>query len=152
MASSFRRTDVVATLAARFADSPELVGCPVYTAPPRSDVRPPRFIWLAAGDGIVVIPTMKAGRKVRDDTFQVDAWCLAYGDGDPDGTATSVAAESLGQAIDNVLADDPHLKLEGIDYVISVTVSDANGPRPIPTEIGYEAAFHLVLEAKVRMT
>jgi hypothetical protein len=152
MASSFARSAVVAALRDHLLAADDLEGVAVFAAPPRSEIRPLRFIWLGAGAGSVDVPTMKVGRKVRDDTFEVNVWCLHYGEGDPDGVATAVGAEELGSAVDSVLADDPHLTVDGIDHVISVTVREATGPTPIPNDTGYEAAMHLVLEAKVRMT
>lgn len=150
MATSFKRTAIVQALQQHLADHADLVTVPVFAAPPR--YRPLRFIWLVAGEGDVDIPVMRAGRKVRDDSFGIDVWCVHVGEGDPDGLVTAAGAEQLGSAVDDLLADDPHLQVDDIDHVLTVTLERADGPDVAMTDTGYEAAMHLVVRAQVRMT
>jgi hypothetical protein len=102
-------------------------------------------IWVGAVEGELLVPTMRAGRKRRQDEFTVDVWVLAGIPGNGTAEEAEERCELLVYAVDDVIADDPHLGgldgLRGGAYVSSI-----EGPDAEPTDEGWLGV------ARVRVT
>lgn len=127
----------------------------LYRLPPN---HPGRKV-IAGGDveGEVSVPTMRAGRKARLDSFDLTVWCLA-GPGsveldlsdplDPYGyESLDRAVLELVQVVDDVLAEDP--RLEGLAGWVA-TLAAIEGPNAGPTQQGPESAAAVTVHFEIR--
>jgi|GEM_PF-1741163 len=97
-------------------------------------------------DGDSTIPTMKAGRKQRAEDYAVPVTCWTFR---PELTAADaqtceVRAFTIAAAVENVLADDPKL---GVDGLVAAQVNDLTSTL-FPFERGW--ACELVLDVRVQ--
>ena len=77
----------------------------------------PLAVWIGDIVGEIDIPVMTAGRKIRDDIFEVKVVVRAQGQ--PDVDTACEAVEALVEAVEDVLADAP--SLDDFDGVIDAT-------------------------------
>jgi len=117
MATTSIRTAAKAKLVDLLAGRPELAGVQVAYAEPVSNVEA-EHVFLGGARGLVNIPTMRTGRKTRDDTFVQEIHFTA---GKPDQTAeqADTRVEEMYGALENLLATDPSLEnLDGLKWAI----------------------------------
>jgi hypothetical protein len=99
-------------------------------------VPPQELIAVLQADGQVETPYMKAGRKMRQDTFTVTIGCFAY----RPGMAADEAEDRCGQLIayvDDVVARNPNLP--PLAKITSATVRRIEGPNSGANREGYLA-------------
>jgi len=89
-------------------------------------------IWIGAVEGPVTVPSLKAGRKRRHDNFTIDIHVVAAIPGKQSSPALAEARfEDLMEAVEDVIADDPHLDgldgLAGGAMVVEIEGPDADG-------------------------
>lgn len=132
---------------------PDLYDVDVYYAwtgePARDHIRvgaPP-----TSGDSSV--PTMKAGRKDRDDRFGISVYVLASTPG-RSNTEAEERAEALLSIVESVLADHSLLQLndDGLPGVVMATVGDLDGPDSDATDEGALGYGRLVVNIHSRLT
>lgn len=113
-----------------------------------------RSIYLGGIEGTSDIANLRAGRKHRDERFDLEVFIFANYPGDPDGDLASEACEDLYAVVENVLADDPLLAQDGINLpgLISAVLTDSDGPHPAPTDEGYRAAMRCIVAFHARLT
>jgi hypothetical protein len=99
--------------------------------------------------GSETVPTMKAGRKFRDDRFGISLYILAATPG-----RTHVEAEErveVGLAgVDSVLADNS--RLGALDGVLMATLGDVDGPDSDPATEGALGYGRAVVNVHARLT
>lgn len=150
--SQLQRVAATNALITKLRNASGLAGVTVFFGGPRDDLVKGllAYVWCAPGDGTIEIPAMRAGRKTRDDRFTIDVWTVAYVEGAADGATAAAAAEVLAGAVESAIADDVKLTGSGLDFLISLTVTNLDGPVPSPTDTGYGAALHFQLTAWLR--
>lgn len=131
---------------------PDLADVDVYYAwsgePARDHIRvgaPP-----TSGDSSV--PTMKSGRKDRDDRFGISVYVLASTPGREQPEAEE-RAEQLLAIVESVVADHSLLQLndQQLDGVVMATVGDLDGPDSEPQTEGALAWGRLVVNVHARL-
>jgi hypothetical protein len=113
--------------------------------PDRDHIR----VGLAPTSGESNVPTMKAGRKYRDDRFGISLYVLASAPGRSFEEAEERVEEALG-AIDSVLADNS--RLGALDGVLMATLGDCDGPDSDGTEQGALGYGRCVIDIHARLT
>ncbi len=101
------------------------------------------------------VPTMRAGRKHYDDTYEVELICIAWDAGADDFDRCDEWAEELGELVRDYLAEHAQLNDEGGDGLAGVSsayVSSADGPNPFRTEAGVASAMRVVVTVTARIT
>ena len=113
-----------------------------------------RAIWLGSVTGTSEIANMKAGRKSRDDAFDIDVWVWANQPADGTGVDADEACIDLYATVENVLADSPTLNLEGaaLTGLLHAVVSTVEGPTVFPTDEGHASQMRVVVSCKTRLT
>jgi hypothetical protein len=96
---------------------PDLAGVRVEPGYPGDDTGP-EAVWVYGLDGELRIPLMQAGRKQRDDRFEIPFQIAVNNNRDLDTTFQRLT--EIVAAIEDVLADDP--SLGGIDGVIDAEI------------------------------
>ncbi len=105
-------------------------------------------IWLDAIDGASEVPTSRAGRSSRDDTFRL-TWQIRTADHDDAKSAMS-RVEELAAAIDGMIADDP--TLGGLDGLLWASFDGlTRGPLPVQTPTGVIGYGEVVVECHSRL-
>lgn len=105
-------------------------------------------IWLDAIDGASEVPTSRAGRSYRDDTFRL-TWQIRTTDHD-DATSAMGRVEQLAAAIDGMIADDP--TLGGLDGLLWASFAGlTRGPLPVQTPTGVIGYGEVVVECHSRL-
>lgn len=99
------RTTLLALLGARDA----LAGVQISDTHP-GDAREVESVYLGEARGDDRIPTIRAGRKVRQEAYTLDVWFDCAGDGPTAKTASERAWAFFGE-LEDILADDPSLGL-----------------------------------------
>lgn len=99
------------------------------------------------------IPTIKAGRKQRQESYEIDVTLFSFR---PDLTAAGAqTAETRGMellaGLENVLATDPKLGLTSIQWAQLARV-EITGAGPIPFEKGYASVLVAVVAVESRLT
>jgi hypothetical protein len=114
--------------------------------PDRDHIR----VGLAPTSGESNVPTMKAGRKYRDDRFGISLYVLASAPDRSFEEAEERVEEALA-SIDSVLADDPHLGglLTG---GLGATLGKVDGPDSDGTEQGALGYGRCVVNVHSRLT
>lgn len=112
----------------------------------------PRLVYVSNVDGDLVIPLIQAGRKQRDDTFDVTLSLRVIGTPKKDPVAAlDEAVATLGvmwAAVEDVLANDPGLDdLDGLTYA---EVTGARGPLSSVLPQGPIAFGEMTVTAKAR--
>lgn len=130
--------------------APELVDWQVVYSwadhePERDHIR----VGLVPTSGESNVPTMKAGRKFRDDRFGISLYVLASAPGRSFEEAEERVEEALA-AIDSVLADNS--RLGGLDGVLMATLGDFDGPDSDGTEQGALGYGRCVVQIHSRLT
>lgn len=97
---------------------PDLAGVRIEPGYPGDDVAP-EMIWVYGLDGELSIPLMQAGRKQRDDRFEIPFSIAVNLNADLDTTFRRLT--QIVAVIEDVLADDP--SLGGIDGVIDAEIT-----------------------------
>jgi hypothetical protein len=114
-------------------------------APERDHIR----VGAPPTSGASNVPTMKAGRKFRDDRFGISLYILASTPG-----RSHVEAEERVEAglagIDSVLADNS--RLGGLDGVLMATLGDVDGPDSDPADEGALGYGRCVVDIHARLT
>lgn len=87
---------------------------PVSSGHP-GDTMGPEGIYLGEVDGNMEIPTIRAGRKKRDEDYTVEVVCFT-GSTDDAPDAAETRAFELGGALEDILANDPTLAVEGVQW------------------------------------
>lgn len=101
------------------------------------------------------IPTIKAGRKQRQESYTVEVSIFTAG---PDLSADSASAAiaddrafTIHAALDSMLADDPQIGLPSIQWArIASTEVLAGGP--FPYEKGYSVLLLVSIDVEARLT
>jgi hypothetical protein len=113
--------------------------------PDRDHIR----VGLAPTSGESNVPTMKAGRKFRDDRFGISLYVLASAPGRSFEEAEERVEQALG-VIDDVLAEaGGTLSLDG---VVDASIGDFDGPDSDATEQGALGYGRLVVNFHTRLT
>lgn len=99
--------------------------------------------------GQMVIPTLKAGRKQRQETFEVDLVVWVFSTGSAIGSAATVDARAfeLMAEVDNVLADDPT-----VGAVVQWAAIRDYGRLLAPFQKGFAVELHTTVEGHARLT
>lgn len=138
------KTRLVALLAAR----EELQNVQVAYAWPGKE-QEAECMWIGGSVGPVTIANMRAGRKSRDDTFQLTVHWTAAAPGQTAEEADA-RAEHLYAGLENLLAEDT--ALGGLDGVLWVRQNgNAQFFNPDPTNEGYIVHGQAVVEVKSRL-
>lgn len=112
MATTNVRWSVVNRLLTNLRSSPEMAGVLIEPGWPGDRVKP-ETIWVDFLGGPVSIPVMKAGRKERDDNFDIPLEIRVANNTSLDLTMARLT--ELVAAVEDILADDPSLDdLEGV--------------------------------------
>lgn len=81
---------------------------------PGGDLRD-EHMWLGGSTGVVEVNDMRAGRKARNDVFQITVHFLAARGGQENAEDAEARAEQIYGACANVLADNPQLRSDVTD-------------------------------------
>lgn len=112
-----------ATLLAALQAKPALAQIQVAYQHP-GDAREADSIYLGEVRRDSSIPTLRAGRKTREERFTIDVWVDCAGDGPTAQTASERAWGYVGE-LEDILADDPSLGLTAPFRVVG-TSGDEN--------------------------
>lgn len=104
-------------------------------------------VYVADVDGTVEIPTLKAGRKHRDDQFTVTVLIQA-GLAGGDLAETAERAARLYAALEDVLADDP--SLDGFDGLLDCELGFVAGPNTFRTSEGAVTFYACEINCQAR--
>lgn len=107
------RHDVVRHVVARLRGHPALGGASVEPGWPGDKDPRPLMVWAGDLDGTLAVPVSTAGRKIRDDIFQIQWLARASGDSLDEAVDRLFVAVA---AIEDELAD--HATLEGLPGVV----------------------------------
>lgn len=136
-----------AALVDALRDRPAMSGVQVSYSWPGKTVKR-ESVWCAKATGTSSVPTMKAGRKARDETYVLEVIVEVIVEGKDQQQADERALE-LAAEIENVAADDPRL---GTDFLLSLTVENHDLDEGGPTDTGYGARVRLGLRCNARLT
>jgi hypothetical protein len=95
------------------------------------------FVQIAE-DGGTTTANMRAGRKSRNDEFDLEVWVALHVPGS-DQLEAAERVELAWASVENVLADSPTLALDGDGVpglIHAMQAGDSDGPRTTPTETG----------------
>ncbi len=97
------------------------------------------------------VPTMKSGRKARNDDFTIPVLCWRYNAGDKTPEDIERDVEELARRIDDALADDP--TLDGTPTLSSAVVVRFDGPSSAPADNGkgWRAWVEMSIRCKTRL-
>lgn len=117
--------------------------------PERDHIR----VGAAPTSGAEQVPTMKAGRKHRDDRFGISVYVLASTPGREHDEAEERTEELLA-IVESVVAVHSLLQLndDGLDGVVMATVGDLDGPDSDATDQGALGYGRLVVNVHARLT
>lgn len=104
--------DVKRRLVELLAARPELATVEVAYAWPGPNTRNEALFFGEAAEGTSTVPTIAAGRKQRQEDYDLElvAWVFMPGNtGAPGAEAAEVRAFQLMESVDNLLADNPRL-------------------------------------------
>lgn len=144
------RAQVVAALAAALRAHPTLQGVQILEGPDLAEPQQEEVLVGAELRGVEFgFRHMQAGRKQRQDRFEIPVWfrCLIPGRTAADRTAR---VETMISALDDVLATDP--TLGGVPGLQWAQLVNLDGPDIVPTDEGpvgfaearVEALTHLI--------
>lgn len=95
------------------------------------------------------VPTMKTGRKARDDTFDVTVFFRADMPGQATAAEARARVQEFFQALDDICADDPGLT--SLDGVLWAQISQVEGPDVFPGSEGWQAAMSARVTVNTRL-
>lgn len=121
-----------------------------YTPPPEGHM-PVLGVFFGGSSGDMSVPTMKAGRKARDDEFELTLCLTATVDGADSGEASDDVVWELFEVLESLHADDPTFggQVEGLQYA---TFGRVDGPNPYPVEDAYASDILVTIDCKSRQT
>lgn len=108
-------------------------------------------IWCGKAAGASNVPTMRSGRKARDEIYLLDVIIEVIIEGDPDGRGQQIADEralALAAEVDGVLADDPRV---GTDFLVSAVVENHDLDEGGTLDTGYGARVRMGIRCHARL-
>lgn len=134
------------------ASNAAALDCEVTYGPPTRDVG--RRI-IAIGPATAVkhsVPTMKSGRKARDDAFDIAVTAWGWNGGDANPYDLEVDVQDLFALVEDALADDA--TMGGLSGLLSAVVRNVDGPTSTPTENGegWQSWITCVVHCATRLT
>lgn len=141
------KTAVVAALAAR----PELNGVQVSYAWPGPQTRSEAIFFSESLSGDSTVPTIKAGRKQREESYDLEIVVWVFHNAGTAATAAQsaeVRAFELMQSVDDYLADDPRAGLTTIQWARL----GAFDSQLAPSDKGWACAHSRTISVAARLT
>lgn len=130
-------------------DQPILEGVQVTYGWPGNDLQH-ESVWVGATRGPVTIPTMRAGRKARDDLFTIDVHFMAGTPGQPDAETADARVEELYTALEDVLATKN--TLDDLDGILrAIQNGDVEFADPQATDQGWVGFCTATVEIHARL-
>jgi hypothetical protein len=111
-------------------------------------------IWIGNTSGPRSVAALKSARKRVHDDFTVDVWVIARASGQGTPEEAEARCEELMGYVCDVVADDPHLPLEGVDLdglTGGAAVADVTGPDAEPTDEGYVALARIEIRCQASL-
>ena len=154
-------TSIRTAVARRFIDllrtDGALANVEVSYGYPRDDgVGPDPRIFVVIADGGNTTTHMKAGRKPRDDEWDMRVVILLTHDDDENGLGTAESVEAVFAAVENLCAANPTLQkdangITGLEWV--KLEGESNGPIIRPLEAGnFEGAWDALVACRARLS
>lgn len=147
MASTTIRTAARRRLVELLAGWPGLAGVQVTVTHPGDELKS-ESIWTGVPVGDINIPTMQAGRKERDDVFDVPLWFRVANRATEDDTLDRLD-QMIGEVCDYFATDT---ELGGLDGVLSAELARQEGPDAAKTNEGAEGGAALTVSVHARLT
>jgi hypothetical protein len=107
-----------------------------------------RCVWLGLIEGSVSVPTAKAGRRHRDDKFEIPLYVRVAGVDDVNQTAADVA--EIMAVIEDTLAESP--KLGELAGVIASEIVSERGPHIEQGKFGVIGWADVIVAVHARLT
>lgn len=151
MSTTSTVTDFKSALIAALAARPDMTGVQVVYSWPGPTTRPEAVFFGESLSGESEIPTIKAGRKQRSETYELEIVCWVFLTASTPTTGAQEAearAFELMQSVDDLLADDPQV---GVQFVQWARLGNFESLLA-PVEKGWACALSRKINVQARLT
>lgn len=151
MSTTSTVTDFKSALVAALALRAELANVQVAYAWPGPQTRPEAIFFGESLSGESEVPTIKAGRKQRSETYDLEIVCWVFHTAGTAATGAQSAearAFELMQSVDDLLADDPRA---GVAYVQWARLGSFDS-QLAPSDKGWACALSRTINVQARLT
>lgn len=156
MATTSIRVDSAERLIALLQADPANANATIRYGAPIEDVGDPAFWVQPSGEDGQTVAHMRAGRKHRTDQWDLQVWATVHVAPDDEyGLDAARLIESMWATVENILADNPTLALDGnglSGLMWAMQDGRSDGPRVSPTETGYVAWWEGLITCRARLT
>ena len=135
---------------------PDNAGVTIRYGTPNPDVGEPAIFVQCSGEEGQTVAHMRAGRKHRDDLWDLQVWVTMHAAPDDEyGLEAARRVQAAWATVENIVADNPTLSLDGSGLSGLLWASQngrSDGPRVAETETGYVAWWEGLISCRARLT